>query len=52
MVVNSAVPRALVGSVVAYFRLRQVILCGSAAHGEANVDSDIDLLAVVVYERR
>ena len=47
MMASPAVPRALLDSVVAYFQPRQIILFGSAARGEANADSDIDLLVVV-----
>lgn len=41
---STAVPAALLESIVAYFRPRRVILFGSAARGEAGPDSDLDLL--------
>jgi HEPN domain-containing protein len=41
------VPRALLDSVVEYFRPQRVILFGSTARGEAGRDSDIDLLVIV-----
>ncbi len=44
---TSLVPPELLDPVVAYFRPRRVILFGSAARGDANPDSDIDLLVVL-----
>ena len=41
------VPAALLEPVVAYFRPRRVILFGSQARGDANPDSDFDLLVIV-----
>lgn len=43
----TVVPAELLGPVVAYFNPRRVILFGSLARGEADADSDIDLLVVV-----
>jgi len=44
---QTAVPADLLDSVVAYFQPRRVILFGSHARGEADPDSDIDLLVIV-----
>jgi uncharacterized protein len=41
------IPSELLNPVVAYFNPRRVILFGSTARGEANRDSDIDLLVIV-----
>ena len=41
------VPRDLLEPVVEYFKPQRVILFGSRARGEANRDSDIDLLVIV-----
>lgn len=44
---RAQVPEDLLASVVAYFKPRRVILFGSRARGEADEDSDIDLLVVL-----
>lgn len=41
------VPRELLDPVVEHFKPQRVILFGSRARGEANHDSDIDLLVIV-----
>ncbi len=41
------VPRDLLDQVVAYFHPRRVIMFGSRARGEAEPDSDVDLLVVL-----
>ena len=47
MMTNTLVPAELLDPVVAYFNPRRVILFGSAARGEADLDSDIDLLVIL-----
>ena len=44
---SALVPPELPDPIVAYFRPRRVILFGSAARGEAEPDSDIDVIVVV-----
>ena len=44
---SSPVPEELLGSVVAYFRPRRIILFGSRARGEAGIDGDLDLLVIL-----
>ena len=44
---TSPVPEELLGSVVAYFDPRRIILFGSRARGEAGTDSDLDLLVIL-----
>ena len=41
------IPRELLNPVVDHFKPQRVILFGSRARGEANRDSDIDLLVIV-----
>lgn len=45
--VGQPVPDELLGSVVAYYRPRKVVLFGSQARHEAGADSDYDLFVVV-----
>ena len=40
-------PKELLDAVIAYFRPLRIILFGSAARGDADADSDIDLLVIV-----
>jgi uncharacterized protein len=47
MATDTLVPPELLDPVVAYFNPRRIVLFGSAARGEADVDSDIDLLVIV-----
>jgi uncharacterized protein len=47
MTAPTLVPAELLDPVVAYFRPQRVIVFGSTARGEANADSDIDLLVIV-----
>jgi predicted nucleotidyltransferase len=44
---SDLVPKDLLRSVVAYFNPRKVILFGSLARGEADPDSDVDLLILL-----
>jgi predicted nucleotidyltransferase len=47
MMTAPLIPAELVSSVVAYSNPRRVILFGSVARGDANEDSDLDLLVIV-----
>ncbi len=44
---SGPVPEELLGSVVAYFNPRRIILFGSRARGEEETDSDLDLLVIL-----
>ena len=46
------VPEELLGSVVAYFNPRRIILFGSRARGEEETDSDLDLLVILDDDAR
>ena len=43
----STLPAELLDSVVAYFHPRRIILFGSQARGDANPDSDIELVVIL-----